>query len=308
MKLSESRRFAALVTFLLLTIAFACNWSIQCRTGQLAAELTGQSVVQQFIPERLRSLVAANFWARAEILMHSGPLPSLAKTFQAGSYAGNSDIIPLLQMVIALMPEELPPYQLLSSNLARHMGQPAEGLRVIQRGIMNNEGHPGLHELYAAAAFLKLFAGRPDDDTRKSALKYLTRAGQTWSEASEEFSSDPAFKPQNYAVLQARLLLELGRPAAALSAWKSSGLILDEGTDRLAQVLRDYRDSGKIPDKTDFPGFAEDTGAVAESEVSAQERLPENAPALPLMAMLRLLTGTGLLLLIVLFANRRLAA
>lgn len=304
MKLSSSRSFTTLLVILLLTIAFACNWSIKCRTSRFSAVFSEQSVVQQFIPERLRSFAAAYFWSRAEILMHFGPLPSLKNSFQAGSYAGNTDIIPLLQMVIILMPEELPPYQLLSSNLARHLGRPAEGLRVIQQGIMNNGKHPGLHELYAAAAFLKLFSGKPDDAARKSALKYLARAGQIWSAASEEFSSDPAFKPQNYAVLRARLLLEQGRPAEALAAWESSGLVLDGATDRLAKVLRDYRDTGKVPDKTDFPGTSVESDA--EADAPAREPFPENVPALPLLAMLRLLTGAGFLLLIVLIANRRL--
>lgn len=296
-------RLFLLIVALALTIASASNWSIKCRISSRDASYLQQSKVQQFVPERWRSFMAAYLWSRAEILMHQGPLATVPQSFQTGSYAGNTDIIPLLQLVILLMPEELAPYQLLSSNLARYLGLPDEGLGVIQQGIMRNREHPAVHELYAAAAFLRLFAMGPgNEDSRRSALKYLTGAMKKWTAKSDEYSSDPAFKPQNYAVLRARLLIELGKPEEALAAWKDSGLNLDAATDRLAEILRDYRDHGRVPLKTDFPGF---NGSENESGAAEPDKTPEKTAALPLMPMVRLLTGAGLLLTAVLLWRRR---
>lgn len=296
--IAVTRRLNHLGFLLLLVLAFACNWSVKCRLSN-AGSLAGNSFVQQFVPERLRSFAAAYLWSRAEQIMHRGPLPQLAQSFQAGSFGGNTDIIPLLQMVIMLMPEELPPYQLLASNLSRYLGEPLAGLRIIQEGIINNPDHPAIHELYAAAAFLKIFAIKADDDIRRSALKYLLRAFQSWHGESAAFSSDPAFKPQNYAILQSRLLLELSRPDEALAAWNLSGLSLDTANDRLAILLRDYRDHKKIPTPEDLNNHREESESTAGAAITANPQ--ESAGVVPLLPMMHLLTGAGFLLIIVSF-------
>ncbi len=220
-----------------------------------------------FVPERLRSFVAARFWARADELMHRGPFPGSRQQFVAGSLTGNSDIIPLLYAVIAIMPEELAPYQLLSRCLAGLSTDGRLSLQVLQQGIINNPGHPALHELYAAAAWLVIFSGggRP---AMISASRYLEKASDLYSHEAVRLSSDPAFNDMAYQTLLARLYLELDDPHKALLAWHKSGQDLDSAKDRLAVVLRVYRDSGRLPDEK-FPSIMAEnrhTGAPPASE------------------------------------------
>jgi len=290
-------RLKILLLALAFTIAFSANFSVRLQRGFPDSDSNfHRPLLLQFVPERLRAFVAGYLWSKAESLMHRGPVPYADEKFSAGSYAGNTDIVPLLKASILLMPEELVPYQMLASNLAKYLGKPEAGLRIIQEGIVRNREHPGIHELYGAAAFLLLFDWQPVDDTRRlSILKYLDRATEYWNEESERFSSDPAFKPQNYAFLKARLLVELKRPQEALAAWQTSELDLDNAPDKLAEVLRTYRDSGRVPQAEDFPAMSADEKIA---DVTQADNLPESkAPALPANAMLRLLLGAAMLLL-----------
>ncbi len=239
---------------LLLTVGMAVNSRLQNAIGPQRAAINKDGYLQQFVPERLRSFIAGCFWAKADELMHRGPFPGSRQNFLAGSYFGNSDIVPLLNVVIALMPEEPAPYQLLSRLLAS-LGSVDEGLRVLQLGILNNRRHPAAHELYAAAAFLKLFSGaRPGVSDLIAASRYLGRASALYNTAALKFSSDPAFKSDSYQILLARVYLELSEPQQALAAWMKSGQNLETANDRLAEVLREYRDSGILP-ATQFPPF-----------------------------------------------------
>jgi hypothetical protein len=262
--------------------------------------------MQKNVPERLRSFLAGYFWARAEKLMHNGPVGDIRQGFQAGSYAGNTDIMPALQMVILLMPEEPAPYQLAAANLSRYLDQPVQGLRLLQHFIIMNPQHPAIHELYASAAFLKIFAmGSPDDQTRISALKYLDRAIAAIGDSAAEYSSDPAFDKKNYAILKARLLLEMNEPQQALKAWEASGEALEKSEDRIAHLLRDYRDRGIIPQRGDFPEMGSpEPLPVQETRVMARET--EKAAVLPVGPMIRLLAGAGLLLILLVLLDQKL--
>lgn len=297
-------RIKLLLLIFFLVIAFSANWSVRLQQNfPDADENFHRPLLLQFLPERLRSFIAGYLWARAETLMHRGPVPFQNEKFIAGSYAGNTDIVPLLKAVIALVPEELVPYQMLASNLSKYLGRPEEGLRVIQEGINRNRQHPGIHELYGAAAFLQLFSWNSSEELRKiSVLKYLDRATEFWNEESERYSTDPAFKPQNYAFLKARVLVELGKPQEALIAWQASELDLDSAPDKLAEVLRAYRDSGRIPTIADFPSVASASEGI---EVAAADKnLEKKAAALPFAAVVKLLLGAGLLLFISTVFNR----
>lgn len=234
MKSSEALRCRILAMAMLLTLAFTVNWSLQSRFSFLQT---------CFVPERLRSFVAAYLWSKADDLMHRGPVDNRLQSFQAGSYAGNTDIVPLLRLVIAIMPEETSPYQLLANNLSKHLSLRDEGLRVLQQGIISNPEHPAVHELYAAAAFLYVFAAdRPSDSTLHAALKYLAAAIGHYNPTADKFSSDPAFTVANYYILSARLHLELKQPDRALQSWLKSGQDIEKATDQLAVALRKYRD------------------------------------------------------------------
>lgn len=227
------------------------------------------SPVVRFVPERLRSFVAARFWAKADELMHRGPFPGSRQQFVAGSLNGNSDILPLLYAVIAIMPEELAPYQLLSRCLVGLQSDWRESLQILQQGIINNPDHPAVHELYAAAAWLVMFSGggRP---AMISASRYLERAAGLYSQEAVKLSSDPAFNASAYQILLARLYLELDDPQKALQAWQKSGQGLDGAKDRLAEVLKTYRDSGRLPDES-FPSIT--------SEARQKDTAHESEPA-----------------------------
>ncbi len=257
----------AFIVALFLCLAFSFNWSYKNIYGQTLTKTDKPESIVRFVPERLRSLVAARFWARADELMHRGPFPGSRQQFVAGSLNGNSDIVPLLYMVIAIMPEELAPYQLLSRCLAGLQADWRESLQVLQQGIINNPDHPALHELYAAAAWLVIFSGggRP---AMISASRYLEKAAGIYSQEAIRLSSDPAFNAAAYQTMLARIYLELDDPQKALLAWQKSGQSLDGATDRLAAILRIYRDSGRLPDEK-FPSIMSEkrqTGATQKSE------------------------------------------
>ena len=127
----------------------------------------------QILPERLRAFIAARFWEKADHLMHKGPSVS-GQSFAAGSYAGNTDIIPYLKSVIALCPEETAPYRLLASNYAYHLGMRSDALSLLEDAFYNCENSKYLHELYASAAFIHLFSQSNDSSNRKTELEKET--------------------------------------------------------------------------------------------------------------------------------------
>ncbi|HNX77270.1 MAG TPA: hypothetical protein PLM07_00535 [Candidatus Rifleibacterium sp.] len=239
---------------LLLVTGMAVDSRLQNTDRQTQTLPDNPGYLQRFVPERLRSFVAACVWAKADEMMHRGPFPGSRQTFQAGSYVGNADMVPLLNIVIAMMPEELAPYQLLSRCLSS-LGSVEAGLRILQNGIVNNRQHAAVHELYASAAFLKLFsAGKPTIADLRSAGRYLERAIACYNTGAIQLSSDPAFKPENYQILLARIFVELSEPQKALEAWQNSGQNLELANDRLAIILRDYREHGSLPQNA-FPAF-----------------------------------------------------
>lgn len=270
---SESLRCRTIfVAALLLSLSVTCNWVSKSRLLQKMTPADKHNIVQQFVPERLRSFVAALYWSRADLLMHRGPFPGSGQKYQAGSYSGNSDIVPLLQFVIALAPEELAPYQLLARCLASLPGQIEAGLKVLQQGAMANPENPALHEMYAAIAWLKLFSGpKPGVEIMRSAAKYLEKAVTLFGADSLTSSSDPAFNSKAYQILLARLYLELNQPDKALYAWESSGHELVSADDRLASILAHYRDNGVLPEVS-FPPFLSEPDSSQSSKNFGHEQ------------------------------------
>ncbi len=262
----------------LLSLSVTCNWVGKNNIAQKQTSTDNRSILQQFVPERLRSFVAARYWARADLLMHRGPFPGSGQKYQAGSYAGNSDIVPLLQLVIAIMPEELAPYQLLARCLAGLPGQHEAGLKVLQQGILVNSENAALHEMYAAIAWLKLFAGdKPDKNIMISAAKYLEKALTLSGKSSLSISSDPAFNEASYQTLLARLYLELGRPEKALVAWQSSHPEkAASDNDLLASTLGHYRDHGVLPEVT-FPPFMSVENSIDMATAPGQAQVHEHS-------------------------------
>ena len=214
---------------------------------------SGYSIVQ-ILPERLRSFIAAILWEKADHLMHEGPVVAGQKFF-AGSYAGNTDIIPYIKMVITLCPKEVAPYRLLASNYAYHLGMKNEALNLIKEAISNCQQTPFLHELYASVAFIHLFSfkskftGYEKADLEPAEI-YINKAIENYKQS--DYLQDPVFKIENYYVVKARILWELDKPQQALDSWLMSGNKLEDSNDQLAMALLKYKQTGKI-DKSNFP-------------------------------------------------------
>ena len=207
---------------------------------------TQSSEILQILPERLRGFIAARLWEKADHLMHKGPVVA-GQSFVAGSYAGNTDIIAYLKLVIALCPEETAPYRLLASNYAYHLGMKKEAIKLIEAAISNCMKSKYLHELYASAAFILLFAESKDSNNRNDELE---KAAAYIDKAINSFSGlgnipDPVFTLKNYYIIESRIFWELGKPEQAVEAWQKNGENnLEDSSDRLAKVLLKYRQTG----------------------------------------------------------------
>ncbi len=232
-------------------------------------KLTQIPAIVKIIPERLRSLIAAGLWERADHLMHKGPVFA-KQQFYAGSYAGNTDIVPLLKMVIALCPAETAPYRLLASNYAFHLNMKEEALKLIDKALKTNEINKRTHELYASKAFILLFSNQ----NKKNNKEYLQNAAQNLKQAINTYSeddelSDPAFKRENYYVVLARIHWDLGEPAKALEYWNKSNLSLNT-SDLLAKLLKEYNETGNYqPLRSDL--LQQGSEAISEHHHTEQE-------------------------------------
>ncbi len=228
------------------------------------------SAVHEIIPERIRSFIAARLWERADLYMHAGPSEKLPENFVAGSYAGNTDLLPILQIITRLTPEVLPPWLLLADNLGRHLQQKEKAMMVLKQAIMQNPDHVRLHELYAAIAYLKIFTDKPDLKDKISAINYLQKAIEIFPSQSvnEEFALT-GYDLKDYQILTARLYVEISEPQKALKAWLDSGLLLADDQSKLAAELKKYQDQGIVPDPDNFILANEPEQSANKSEASA---------------------------------------
>ncbi len=206
------------------------------------------NILTLVFPERLRAFIAARLWEKADFLMHKGPILE-KQNFSAGSYAGNTDIIPYLKMVITLCPNEVAPYRLLASNYAYHLGLEKEALNLIDEAILKCSNTSQLHELYATAAFILLFS--PNSSNSKTVKEKLKLAGNYLDKAIVNIKkidnySDSVFKLENYYIIKSRIFWELNEPNEAISSWYKSGKSLENSTDRLAIALLKYKNNGTV--------------------------------------------------------------
>lgn len=256
------------LALLFLVCAFCCQIHSFFRTNPLETE----NSLSLFVPERLRGFIAGRLWEQADRYMHAGPSKNLPEGFVAGSYAGNTDLLPLIRMVTMLVPHELPPWKLLADNLGRHLGKRDKAIRVLQEAIHENLGNPEIHELYASIAALKMFTGKPDENDKISALKYLKRAIKTVPEAgNHEKEQTPGFGLDSYYVLCSRLYVELLKPDLALAAWIKSGISLHESQGKLPAMLIDFRDKGVAPDPSMFQAEIDLPEQTSQKNLNAQK-------------------------------------
>lgn len=287
-----------LLAMLCLSCGIAAVWVTKA-SSLTTSGLQVSSAVQRLVPERLRSFVAALIWSRADHYTHIKSSSPVNTGFRPGSYAGNTDILPLMQIIMMLVPDELAVYQLQARNLARYLGQPFKARLILRQAILRNSDHNALYELYASMAFLWIFGEVPSTQQAKVAIKYLDRAISLYRGAeSEASSSDPAYSIENFQVLKARLFLELGEPDEALRSWDQSGLPL-VGDDKIVQILRDYKFNGTIAPTSAFKTLEE-----LEEQQHQHQQHPEAKVTIEFAQMLRAL-GIAFTLLVLAAAARQ---
>ena len=234
-----------LFAFAILSFIFAWFFLHFALTNSHLKKETDSKIIY-ILPERLRSFIAARLWEKADRRMHLGPVVS-GQNFLAGSYAGNTDIIPYLEMVIALCPEEVAPYRLLASNYAYHLKMEDEAIKIYNNAISNCSKTPFLHEIYASLAFIHLFSQKRQNPNLNQ--KELIQANECIDKALESYQEnkdkqDLVFKKDNYFTIKARILWELEQPDKALQSWQMSGINLEKSQDKLAMLLLKYKETG----------------------------------------------------------------
>ncbi len=175
----------------------------------------------------------------------------MGKRFLAGSFAGNTEIMPVLELAVFLEPERIDAYGILSQNLSMYLRRYRDGIRVLQQGIFFNKESSRLHELYASIAFIYAFIQSynpeiPND--RGCALRYLDGALKAWQRNhGDQAPPHQVFRPDVYNQLAARFFVEQGENEKALRAWKASGRNLYASTDYLAVYLRKFERGEPVP-------------------------------------------------------------
>ncbi|MFZ5952150.1 MAG: tetratricopeptide repeat protein [Candidatus Rifleibacteriota bacterium] len=283
-----------LLAILLLVCAFSC----QVYSPAFFAD-PSTAMLTRLVPETLRGFVAARLWEQADRYMHSGPSRIEKDKFVAGSYAGNTDLLPLLRAVTVLVPKENRPWQLLATNLGRYLGDKEQAIRLLQEAIRLNRNSSEIHELYAAVASIKMFAGRPDREEKRSAIKYLNEAIKTFVLSTKAYDDRvPGLNLQAYFILRSRLELEIGYPRSALESWEKSGLPLVQEQGRLASMLLAFRDRGIFPDPNEFSKHADIPDKPVEAALSLTSGELPAVSALPLAKRSRFSLLASLLLLV----------
>ncbi|NLI77075.1 MAG: hypothetical protein GX442_11620 [Candidatus Riflebacteria bacterium] len=245
---------------LLLALAFTVLWTARARfwrftlTDEPAGSL-GQLVLDA-VPRQVRRLGADFLWLRADEYMHFGPSRRYRGAFLAGSFAANTEILPLLELAIRLDPAHFEAYGILAENLALYLDRFVPAVRTLQEGILANRDHPGVHELYGSIAycygFVKSYDVKKEND-RRVALRYLDAALAAAARAGVA-SETPGqtLNPVNYQVMRARFLVEQGRRDEALAAWMAAGQPLGPAGGLLGDYL------GRVAAGEPVPALPED--------------------------------------------------
>ncbi len=230
---------------LLLCLAFAVQWTTRAWYWQAISFEAGTDDLAELaleaVPAQVRRLGADVLWLRADEYMHFGPSRRYRGAFLAGSYAANTEILPLLELVIRLDPTHFEAYAILAQNLAFYLDRFVPAVRLLQRGILHNRGHPLVHELYGTIAYCLAFVKSYDatrENDRGAALRYLDAALAAFARAGLPASAaGEVLNPVNYQIWRARFLVEHGRRDAALQAWMAAGQPLGPSGGLLGEYL-----------------------------------------------------------------------
>lgn len=254
-----------LILLLLLVLAFTFHWSYKAHYPDLYLPQvtigTPIDAAVEAVPLSLRRFVAGYLWMRADEYMHFGPTRKLARdflaTFMAGSYAGNTDIIPLIQLALVFDPQFIDGYELLAMNLCMFLHKFEEGVCVLQHGIILNKNLPEVHELYGTIGYIQYHVEKYDGRyTRNNdvAKRYFEAASDAYMKNPGEKRVD-VMRPENYHLHLARIYVEQGLLQKAVTEWDLSGLDPDS-PDLLAVYLAKVRRGEPVPRlPEDLPEF-----------------------------------------------------
>lgn len=277
---------SSLLLLLVLVLAFTFQWSFKAHhpdhyLPQVAIGTPIDAAVES-VPLSLRRFVAGYLWMRADEYMHFGPTRKLARdflaTFMAGSYAGNTDIIPLIQLALVFDPQFIDGYELLAMNLCMFLHKFEDGIRVLQHGIILNKNFPEVHELYGTIGYIRYHVEKYDARyTRNNeiAKRYFEAASQMYEKNPGEKRED-VMRPENYHLHLARIYVEQGFLDKAVAEWDLSGLDPDS-PDLLAVYLAKVRRGEQVPKLPEYlpefkqldKGLIDDPGAPKEENVYA---------------------------------------
>ena len=220
-----------LVALLLLVIVWTALWSLKSRHGGSsidAFDYTLPELAVRTLPRQVRDLSAGYLWLTADEYIHFGPSRANAGRFIAGAYAGNTEIVPVLEMALFFDPTRIDAFSILGRNLTLFLPRFEDGIRLLQRGVFYNQDDPQLHELYAELAFNFGFIEdyRPGmRNNRIVGLKYLDAAIRAFNRTNGGRGKTLSiWFPENIHAIQARWLLEAGKKEQALEALKAAGL------------------------------------------------------------------------------------
>lgn len=270
---------------LLLGLGVSVQWSLRAGWWETiypdvpALEL-GEACLEA-VPRQLRSIVADVCWLRADEYMHFGPTRRLAARFMPGSYAGNTEIMPLLELAISLDPHHIDAYSLIVQNLSLHLGRFTDGLRLLQTGILANRGNPRIHELYGTGAHLWGFRESynvPEPNNRLAALRYAEKALASYRDPGDDPLADPIMIPRTYAIWKSRFLVDLGRSKEAVQTWKAANLPLGFESGLLGEYLRMVDAGQPVPALPEQLLPAPEPVSPAASQSSPTPAEPHRAP------------------------------
>ncbi|MFZ4773733.1 MAG: hypothetical protein ACOYM3_00125 [Terrimicrobiaceae bacterium] len=220
-----------LVALLLLVISWASLWSLKASHGTIIDDVydhTISEVAVRILPRQVRDLVAGYLWLTADEYIHFGPSKINAGRFVAGSYAGNLEILPVLEMALFFDPTRIDAYAILARNLSLFLPRFQDGIRLLQRGVFYNRNDPQLHELYTELAFNFGFVQDYRSDRRNNraiGLKYLDAAIRAYDRTNGgKVKTLSIWRPENIRAIQARWLMEAGEKERAMEALNAAGL------------------------------------------------------------------------------------
>ncbi|PKL49122.1 MAG: hypothetical protein CVV42_07240 [Candidatus Riflebacteria bacterium HGW-Riflebacteria-2] len=229
-----STRLTVLSVVLLLAMALSAQHLIKSRYWNYyypEVQVTNfGDIVLQTIPAQIKSFLAGIFRITADEYMHIGPTKKAKQNFVAGSFAGNTEIMSLLEISIILEPTNMEMYAVMSHNLALYLNRFKDAIKLLHRGIQANKESPDLHKLYGAAAYCYGFIKKPSfaspaevKRNREIAVNYLDAAIEAYL-ANEHritpYMHDDFANLQNYYVMKTRFLSDIGKKKEAIAAWQ----------------------------------------------------------------------------------------